>query len=323
MAEGIATLRISTDGLPERERATVWRELYGREVLRLEIEPLGELPFSSNVTARMLPGLGIISGRSSPFRVGRTRALLADGDDSLILQISSCPGVAAQLGRDVEVGGNDAILLSNADVGTFTFPAPADVLALRLPRAALGPMLGDPNVLVRSVPRQTPALQLLVRYLDIVNDDVTVATSDLQRLVATHVYDLLALALGATRDAAYIAEGRGVRAARLRAIKSDVVAHLGRPELTVVTVAKRQGVSPRYVQQLFDSEGTTFSRFVREHRLTRAHRMLTDPRRAALSVSYITYDSGFGDLSYFNRVFQKTFGMTPSDVRAAAREAAR
>jgi len=33
----------------------------------------------------------------------------------------------------------------------------------------------------------------------------------------------------------------------------------------------------------------------------------------------VAFDAGFGDLSYFNRVFRRRFGATPSDVRAAAR----
>ena len=51
---------------------------------------------------------------------------------------------------------------------------------------------------------------------------------------------------------------------------------------------------------------------------TRAHRMLTDPRYVARSISAIAFEAGFGDLSYFNRTFRRRYGATPSDVRAAA-----
>jgi AraC-like DNA-binding protein len=33
-------------------------------------------------------------------------------------------------------------------------------------------------------------------------------------------------------------------------------------------------------------------------------------------VSSIAYDVGFGDLSYFNRCFRRTYNATPSDVRS-------
>jgi AraC-like DNA-binding protein len=46
--------------------------------------------------------------------------------------------------------------------------------------------------------------------------------------------------------------------------------------------------------------------------------MLSDPRHAVRTISSIAYDVGFGDVSYFNRVFRKLYGATPSDIREAA-----
>jgi AraC-like DNA-binding protein len=79
--------------------------------------------------------------------------------------------------------------------------------------------------------------------------------------IGTTLADLIALALGASGDAARFARARGLRAVRLRAIGRYRLAS-GEHELSVNTVAARQGVSPRYVQMLFEAEGTTFSRFV-------------------------------------------------------------
>jgi len=137
------------------------------------------------------------------------------------------------------------------------------------------------------------------------------------------VHDLVAVALGATRDAAETANGRGVRAARLSAIKSDIMAHLAHPELAAGAVATRQGISEPYLRKLFESEDTSFSDFVLGQRLLRAYRMLTDPRLADRSITSIAYDSGFGDLSYFGRCFRRRFGDTPSAIRADAAQAAR
>jgi AraC-like DNA-binding protein len=132
------------------------------------------------------------------------------------------------------------------------------------------------------------------------------------------LHDLAALALGATREAAMLAAGRGVRAARLRAIKADILAHLTERALSLDMVAARQGVSEVYVRKLFADDCTTFTDFVLEQRLARAYRRLVDPRFALRTISEIAFASGFGDLSYFNRAFRRRFGMTPSDARAAA-----
>ena len=79
--------------------------------------------------------------------------------------------------------------------------------------------------------------------------------------------------------------------------------------------AARQGITPRYVQMLFEDTGTTFTAFALEQRLDLARRMLTSPRFAKRSIVSIALDAGFGDLSYFNRCFKRRYHMTPSDLR--------
>src|SRR5262249_16798361 len=90
------------------------------------------------------------------------------------------------------------------------------------------------------------------------------------------------------------------------------------PELSVESVAMRQRVSPRYVQMLFEQEGTTFSQYVIGERLVCAYRMLTNPLFADRSITSVAFDAGFGDLSYFSRAFRRCYGATPSEVRVEA-----
>ncbi len=170
----------------------------------------------------------------------------------------------------------------------------------------------------RRIPADSAALRLLRRYVGILEEAATFADPDLQRHAVTHIHDLIALAIGATRDAAEVAGGRGVRAARLRAIKQDIAENLDRAELSVDQIATRHRVTPRYVRMLFEAEGTSFTDHVLGQRLARAHRLLTDPRFAIEKISTIAFDAGFGDLSYFNRTFRRQYGAPPSDVRAAA-----
>ena len=66
---------------------------------------------------------------------------------------------------------------------------------------------------------------------------------------------------------------------------------------------------------LFEGEDTTFSEFVLGERLAWTMRTLCDPASSSRSISTIALDAGFGDLSYFNRVFRRTYGETPSDAR--------
>src|SRR5262249_49929773 len=152
-------------------------------------------------------------------------------------------------------------------------------------------------------------------YVDIVMADDELNDPTIARSVSNHLMDLAALVLGAHGDHAEFAQQRGATAARLTAIKSDILRALGRSDLSRELIAARHGVSPRYVRKLFERDGSSFSTFVLTERLAMAHRMLIDRRHAHLNIAHIAHESGFGDVSYFNRAFRRHFGATPSDFR--------
>lgn len=160
-------------------------------------------------------------------------------------------------------------------------------------------------------------MRLLVAYVKGLSE-VNLAAPPLRNLVATHVHDLLAMVVGATRDGAAIAQERGIAAARLAAVKANVIENIGDGELALPAIAARHGLTPRAVQRLFEREGSSFSAFRLEQQLARAHRMLGDGRFTTWTVAAIAGAAGFGDLSYFHRVFRRRFGVTPGDVRAAS-----
>ena len=56
----------------------------------------------------------------------------------------------------------------------------------------------------------------------------------------------------------------------------------------------------------------TYSRFLNEIRIGHAYKMLIDDN---LSISDICYDSGFNNISNFNRQFKKISGLTPSEYQ--------
>lgn len=311
-------LRLSSDALRERDRVAVVCEFFARQVLHVDVEPLAGHPFHADLTITLLPGLGVLSSRNSAIAVGRTKKMLEDGDDGVVVQLAGSRIVATQLGREVMLGSGDATTLSNGDLGSIIFPEAGEFVSLLLPRNALGPLLRDVDGCIgRLVPGSTPALRLLGHYLEILKNDSEMATPELQSLMATHVYDLVAVALGATRDAAELAKGRGVRAAHLHAIKRDIIRRVD-GKLSPDTIAARHRLTPRYMRKLFEDEGTTFTEFVREQRLVRAHRMLISRRFDHRRIGDIAFEVGYSDLSYFNRSFRRRFGTSPSELRKSS-----
>jgi AraC-like DNA-binding protein len=138
--------------------------------------------------------------------------------------------------------------------------------------------------------------------------------------VTTHIVDLAALAIGAHRDAAVTAGHRAVRAARLQAIKADVMENVGRLDLSVAAMAARHRVTPRHLHRLFEAEDASFTEFVNGQKLARAHRILADFRHGGRRISDIAYDLGFADLSAFNRMFRRRYDATPSEIRNRSRK---
>jgi AraC-like DNA-binding protein len=319
---GSRPVRLSLDDAPERERPALYREFFGRSLFRLDVEPLRDRTLEVDVTLQKLPGLHLFWGKLHGSRNQRTRAFLADGVDDFTLLVNlGGPYRVCQRQRELVLGDGEATFMTCAEPVSFAHHPPGDVLALQVPRAPFAPLVtGVEDCYLRCIPRDTPALRLLIDYVEIARDEETIASEQLQHLIVSHVYDLAAVALGATRDAAQAARGRGVRTARLHAIKDDIGKNLDRPDLSLAALAVRHRCTPRCVQRLFEAEGTNFTEYVLGQRLARAHRMLSDPRRGGEKITSTAYDAGFADVSYFNRAFRKRYGMAPSDLRAQARQ---
>jgi len=318
---GATLTRFSTDELPERDRVPAWCDGFARVALKMTFDPIAGHPFRQVGTFCAFDSLGVSFGETNGFRSWRDKTQLADSNDDLLLNVNlSGYSLTSQMGREIRLDSGEAVLLTCGEVLSHHIPEPKRGLALRIPRQTLGNLVTDPeSALIRPVPASTPALRLLIDYVGLLSNRQELSSPPLQRAFVTHVHDLVALTLGATQDATEAARLRGLRAARLNALKTDIINHLGDQALSVTAVAKRHRVTPRYVQMLFGLEGGTFTEFVIEQRLAVAHRRLIDPRFALLTISAVAFEVGFANLSYFNRTFRKAYGASPSDVRAAAR----
>jgi AraC-like DNA-binding protein len=301
--------------IPERDRVEVMREVYGRTVLKVDLDPLD--PTRVDMRVRALPGLGIATGTCSAFRVHHSTRLI-DSDDLILLAALDGTSMMKHRGREEPVGNGRALMMSGEEVGlNLIRQGGIRFVNMSFSLKQLSPLIGDPAaILMRPLPTDAAAMRLLIDYVHSVQHAGDELSPEELHVAAMHIFDLVALAVGGTKDAAEIARGRGVRVARLRAIKADIVAQGG--GLSAAEISRRHRLSTRYIRKLFEGDGTSLSEFTQRQRLLRAHRMLCDPRHAGRSITAIAFEAGFNDLSHFNRMFRRRYEATPSDVRAAA-----
>jgi AraC-like DNA-binding protein len=330
-AGNVTSFRFSTEGLPPEQQLRRWTEALdhsqrGRRIM----SPQSDGPLRVKMVCRRLgraghdrdapAGLSLMRMTAGVYGAERWTPGPGSDDDVALIMHQTGRRTVSQLGREATAEPGGGLLVSNADPQTLVLPGPSRFVSVRVPRKPMMALAsGLEDAFVRPLPPDAGIVRLLLKYVDILEDEQALRALDLQHAVTTHIHDLVALAIGATRDAAEIAAGRGLRAARLRAIKADIAQNLSNGHVSAADLARRQGVSPRYIHKLFESEGTTLSRFVLGQRLARVHRMLSDRRHDHQTIGAIAYAAGFGDLSTFNRDFRRHFGATPSDVRAAAR----
>ena len=84
-------------------------------------------------------------------------------------------------------------------------------------------------------------------------------------------------------------------------------------KLSIRDMADLCGFSCSHFMKFFKQHmGTPFTSYLNDYRLTMAARMLTASQDA---VSAVAAECGFENLSYFNRLFRRKFGVTPTQYR--------
>lgn len=84
-------------------------------------------------------------------------------------------------------------------------------------------------------------------------------------------------------------------------------------DLCVKTVAAQMGISPAYLGHLFrEQTGVYFNDYLTNIRLEHAERMISTTN---LKINEIVEKTGFASQTYFNRIFKRTFGMSPLAYR--------
>lgn len=318
-------IRFSAEQFPERERFDGWCETFVRNIANAGITRLDDRsrPFEAAVETLALGRVSVAHVTGTPVRFTRTPKQVASGNHDFTLIVTREGQTRVEAGDTRStVGKYGAQLVTHWQPGHVDFCTAGDATGTyrafryQVPRNLVYAAIANPEALCfKALTGNAQALDYLVQYTDQVLLRQDFDDPRLAERAGAHVFDLVATILGPPRGAPQIVERRGIRAARLAAILAQIHTEYLDRHFSVEVVARRHGVSPRYVQRLLDEHGETFSHRVLRLRLDRVAEMLAAPPHAHQRIGDIAAAAGFSDLSYFNRTFKRRFGESPRRFR--------
>jgi AraC-like DNA-binding protein len=304
-------------GPPQGPAYEAWREEFCRRFCQLDAETATAERIECTVEISQVGPLSFGTAHGSSGSFVRTRSLISDGHDDLVL-LTAIKGdaLAVQRGRSIELRPLEMCITSLDHIGESRLSEGGRYTALRMPRRDL--MALSKNIedkLARPLQGSVGLRNIVSEYYALCAGTAPALDLTIQHVMARQMMELVALLVETGGDAPSQASGNSFGAARLQLIQTQMLENLHDRGLTIASVALRACLSSRQVQRLFEQTGSTFSGFLLEQRLLLAHRRLSAVGTRLEKISSIALDAGFSDLSYFNRSFKKRFGVTPSEWR--------
>jgi AraC-like DNA-binding protein len=309
---------LSTDmlpsGLDDRRRFMRFSELFEHFSNTAELDPAPGVPFRAAMNSIHI-GTTLLGRCDGSFTAIRRehRHVRETNDDRYCLarNTGDRDSTLRHRGREY-VMRPGAITLLKLDEPFFSVDGAKEkrFTNVHLPMMTLKAMV--PGVEVGRELEPGGALSLAMDYSDLLLKHPG-AVDEAGFAIAAHLMDLAVLGLGARGDVARAAQRGGVRAVRLKAVLMILERRFFEPDFSAQKLAAAAGLSERYVNELLFEAGASFTMRLTELRLRKAADILA--RDGERCISDIAFDSGFNDLSYFNRCYRRRFGLTPSAAR--------
>lgn len=308
-------VRCDTSTVPAAERAALWAEANSRIFVPLQCVPQDRATFHGRMRAGGVGPLGLCTLEASPHVVRRTPRLTAstDGDRYKLSLLLGGEAMVVQDEREAVLRPGDFAIYDCSRPYTVVGGEGFRMLICVLPRALVGVA---PERVARITATRIPGRDglgwamtpFLMRLADLAARDAADDRHAVESVV-TLVEALCESALGARGPAG------ASRAELLLRIRAYVEAHLGDADLSPAWIAAAHFVSTRQLHKLFETEGVTVARFVRERRLERCRQDLADPRLRDHTVTSIALRWGLADAAHFSRLFREAYGCAPSEYR--------
>lgn len=305
---------LSTAKVAPRDRLPFWNEIATRMVAPMNVQPMPGTAFSASLFRQRLHDCELLSPCSSPAQIA-SGAWADAGTLNLQLQhVGQSTNTTA--GKSCSLNEGDFLLFDPSQPMRLEFTVPTQVLILRLPLAYAEDRLPRLRKMAGvKMQGDHGAGALFSSFLRKAWRQIASGETDYAESLGDVIWPLLDLAYAGERNAA---PDPSVRDERRRALFNAVEQDLCDPDLDVHRIARRMGVSARYVQMLFAEIATTPTAYIQQQRLDLAgHRLARGGLRC--SITDVAFDVGFNDLSSFCRAFRRRFDVAPREYRAGIR----
>lgn len=223
----------------------------------------------------------------------------------------------SQGGRDIMVERGDMLLWDATTPSMFTTLGASQFELIWLPMHLVEHRVGPIKAsLGHCLPGGKGIGLLLAQHFQNLHKMIDDMSLTAQRRVVEASIDLIFACF--SHDGELLDELSAHQGELLAAAKAMIAANVDIGTFSPRTVAKRLGISVRYLQKLFAARGETFSSYVAQQRLAYARKLLANGGLNCLSLTEVAHQSGYCDLSHLNRSFKRRFGMSPSAYRASS-----
>lgn len=315
-----AGIRIATFDSTQLEtglRYEAWRENMG--VLFDVASRDGSCPGISKPASIVTADLGdtvLARARAEAQLFRRSERRLHSDELGLVLVQYFPRGGGIVCGRERLAAGDMQIIdtekpyeLAATDYENLTLMVPHDM------RATLSPVIDKLHA--RPISGKNPMVRMLGEHLqslwkNVPGMDVSQACLAVQGTIGLlHGYLATESALAEELEPA-VADALGL------AMRRFIEQNLEQP-LKPEQLARQFGVSRSQVYRLFKHHDGV-ARYVWERRLQRSRVLLTTPWLQHLDIGAVAFEVGYSSNAHFTRAFRARFGMTPSQMRARARD---
>ncbi|GHA23863.1 AraC family transcriptional regulator [Devosia pacifica] len=298
-----------TASLPNRLLTSNDPEFWSRRVgVMFETSFAEEVPFEIAVKSTHLERMIISDMRTSAFHFARRKPKVrADMLDHFMLRVD-------------DRGGSSTLNIVDFGQALETFePISAHNVSLIMPRDIVLDAVPDAETLHATAP-DDPGATLLKECILALSRNAAGLRHDQAEAAAKAMLDLMSATLRSKAPALDRARTALAAAARQRVL-DFVRQNLSEPRLAPGFICERLGMSRSALYRLFEPTGGVAAHIL-ERRLELSYRLLNDAQQNRL-ISDIAHTLCFSSESAFSRAFRQRFGITPRDLRAAARLASR